>query len=101
MQVSCIFSEVFWGGGRCWIRTSEGVSQQIYSLPPLATWVTYQCRCPFRKGCVIKPNTPKSLKRKVASFGGTTSRAQILACPHLSAPIFLPPSFCPPSFCPP
>src|SRR5258706_15208048 len=30
------------GGGRCWIRTSEGVSQQIYSLPPLATWVTYQ-----------------------------------------------------------
>ena len=26
------------GGGR-WIRTSEGVSQQIYSLPPLAAWV--------------------------------------------------------------
>ncbi len=29
-------------GGRSWIRTSEGVSQQIYSLPPLATWVSYQ-----------------------------------------------------------
>ncbi len=29
-------------GGRNWIRTSEGVSQQIYSLPPLATWVSYQ-----------------------------------------------------------
>src|ERR1051325_3372157 len=31
-----------WNGGRNWIRTSEGVSQQIYSLPPLATWVSYQ-----------------------------------------------------------
>jgi hypothetical protein len=29
-------------GGRNWIRTSEGVSQQIYSLPPLATWVSYR-----------------------------------------------------------
>ena len=29
-------------GGGSWIRTSEGVSQQIYSLPPLATWVSYQ-----------------------------------------------------------
>jgi hypothetical protein len=26
------------GGGR-WIRTTEGRSQQIYSLPPLAAWV--------------------------------------------------------------
>ena len=32
------------GGGRSWIRTSEGVSQQIYSLPPLATWVSYHCQ---------------------------------------------------------
>ncbi len=32
------------GGGRFWIRTREGVSQQIYSLPPLATWVTYHSR---------------------------------------------------------
>jgi hypothetical protein len=29
-------------GGRNWIRTSEGVSQEIYSLPPLATWVSYR-----------------------------------------------------------
>ena len=29
------------GGGR-WIRTTEGVSQQIYSLPPLAAWVSLQ-----------------------------------------------------------
>ena len=28
------------GGGR--IRTYEGMSQQIYSLPPLATWVSPQ-----------------------------------------------------------
>ena len=34
-QLRCI--EV--GGGR-WIRTTEGVSQQIYSLPPLAAWVS-------------------------------------------------------------
>ena len=27
------------GSGRERIRTSEGVRQQIYSLPPLATWV--------------------------------------------------------------
>src|SRR5207245_11437776 len=32
----------FLNGGRSWIRTSEGVSQQIYSLPPLATWVSYR-----------------------------------------------------------
>src|SRR5690242_20272712 len=30
------------GGGR-WIRTTEGVSQQIYSLPPLAAWVSLRC----------------------------------------------------------
>ena len=28
------------GGGGRWIRTTEGVSQQIYSLPPLAAWVS-------------------------------------------------------------
>ena len=30
---------VFFGGGQGWIRTTEGVSQQIYSLPHLATLV--------------------------------------------------------------
>jgi hypothetical protein len=29
------------GGGRR-IRTTEGLPQQIYSLPPLATWVSHQ-----------------------------------------------------------
>ena len=28
---------LFFAGGGDWIRTSVGVSQQIYSLPPLAT----------------------------------------------------------------
>ncbi len=35
------FSRVFEDGGGSTIRTLEGVSQQIYSLPPLATWVTH------------------------------------------------------------
>ncbi|MEN9842906.1 MAG: hypothetical protein RLZZ612_735 [Pseudomonadota bacterium] len=34
-------------GGEGWIRTSVGVSQQIYSLPPLAT------RAPLRKPCIM------------------------------------------------
>ena len=42
------------GGGR-WIRTTEGVSQQIYSLPPLATWVTYH------EGAQIKPKPPANV----------------------------------------
>src|SRR5690625_516915 len=29
-------------GGGSRIRTYEGLSQQIYSLPPLATWVSHQ-----------------------------------------------------------
>ncbi len=38
-------------GGRRWIRTIEGVSQQIYSLPPLATWVSYQNQ-PLKRGAI-------------------------------------------------
>ena len=37
------------GGGR-WIRTTEGVSQQIYSLPPLAAWVSLQKSPQFWRG---------------------------------------------------
>ena len=36
---SATFDNLKGGGGR-WIRTTEGVSQQIYSLPPLAAWVS-------------------------------------------------------------
>ena len=31
-------------GGRRWIRTTEGISQQIYSLPHFATLVFSRCR---------------------------------------------------------
>ena len=34
--------------GKRWIRTTEGVRQQIYSLPHLATLVTSQIVCPER-----------------------------------------------------
>ncbi|CAH0063082.1 conserved protein of unknown function [Stenotrophomonas maltophilia] len=44
------------GGGR-WIRTTEGVSQQIYSLPPLAAWVSLL-------------TTPFRCRRSVAVCGG-------------------------------
>ncbi len=33
------------GGGREWIRTTEDISQQIYSLPRLAASVPYRMRC--------------------------------------------------------
>ena len=49
------------GGGRFWIRTREGVSQQIYSLPPLATWVTYH------EGAQIKPNQPRNVNPHTGS----------------------------------
>ena len=45
------------GGGR-WIRTTEGVSQQIYSLPPLAAWVSLRSfarHSPAQTGSSRKP----------------------------------------------
>ncbi len=44
-------------GGRNWIRTSEGVSQQIYSLPPLATWVSYRPVHPVGRRTAILSQT--------------------------------------------
>src|SRR5690606_36307386 len=42
------------GGGR-WIRTTEGVSQQIYSLPPLAAWVSLRSslRKPVKQPAIL------------------------------------------------
>src|SRR5690606_7215950 len=41
------------GGGR-WIRTTEGVSQQIYSLPPLAAWVSLRSsRKPVKQPVIL------------------------------------------------
>ena len=58
-------------GGRCWIRTSEGVSQQIYSLPPLATWVTYH-RNPAQKGARLS---------QTGSLGSRLNFGMIAAAP--------------------
>ena len=49
--------------GQRWIRTTEGVSQQIYSLPHLATLVfalttTYAVFF-FRASCRIRTNDPE------------------------------------------
>jgi hypothetical protein len=41
------------GGGPSWIRTSEGVSQQIYSLPRLATSVSTHTCCHLRQRFVL------------------------------------------------
>src|SRR5438105_10006575 len=57
----------FFNGGRSWIRTSEGVSQQIYSLPPLATWVSYHSPTSLQ-GRGFKPKPVAPLKRKVLFF---------------------------------
>ena len=44
-------------GGESRIRTYEGVSQQIYSLPPLAAWVSPQ----FEHGANGRIRTPDLL----------------------------------------
>ena len=43
-------------GGGGWIRTNVGVSQQIYSLPPLAT------RAPLRRELMIMGEQPLVVK---------------------------------------
>src|SRR6478672_12392855 len=51
------------GGGR--IRTFEGVSRQIYSLLPLATWVPHLkiCIAFFRGGYSRRPHTQELTAR--------------------------------------
>ena len=49
--------------GQRWIRTTEGVSQQIYSLPHLATLVFaqlfFQRTFPFEPLVGFEPTTPR------------------------------------------
>ena len=45
--------------GQRWIRTTEGVSQQIYSLPHLATLVFAQRFLIRRASCRIRTNDPE------------------------------------------
>src|SRR5579884_3149036 len=44
--LSSVISPLSESGGGRWIRTTEGVSQQIYSLPPLAAWVSLRLTWP-------------------------------------------------------
>ena len=48
-------------GGGGWIRTNVGVSQQIYSLPPLAT------RAPLREEPAIMWRGTESVKLRLAN----------------------------------
>ena|SRR5690606_23904631 len=70
------------GGGR-WIRTTEGVSQQIYSLPPLAAWVSLRICNKTRetaryfddsnhgcqRGSIPGPKPPRQARRQPAKRG--------------------------------
>ena len=47
------------GSGQRWIRTTEGVSQQIYSLPHLATLVFALPFVTSRASCRIRTNDPE------------------------------------------
>ena len=50
--------------GRSWIRTSEGVSQQIYSLPRLATSVSARERERLaKKWCGVKSDPKEKISR--------------------------------------
>src|ERR1700754_1482467 len=57
------------GGGR-WIRTTEGVSQQIYSLPPLAAWVSPQKRPPIVASVPEPVNNSRTRKSHAPTASG-------------------------------
>ncbi len=84
------------GGGR-WIRTTEGVSQQIYSLPPLAAWVSLQQRTgivpstsrtvnksslrrPYRPPCSVLERSGQSSDSRGPRMACRTSCAPGRAC---------------------
>ena len=62
-------------GGQRWIRTTEGVSQQIYSLPHLATLVFAQLFLESDKIFLLEP---------LVGFEPTTPRLQITCSGQLS-----------------
>jgi hypothetical protein len=55
-------SRLAYSGGGGWIRTNVGVSQQIYSLPPLAT------RAPLRRERIIMKTTSRDVKLYACVF---------------------------------
>ena len=64
-------------GGRRRIRTFEGKSQQIYSLPPLATWVSVQW-----SERIDKTKSAQSVNNSILSFPKSTKK-------NLPLPVFL------------
>jgi hypothetical protein len=61
-----VLNKVSFAGGGDWIRTSVGVSQQIYSLPPLAT------RAPLLSESGIMPlfsQAQQAAHRKLPKYG--------------------------------
>ena len=63
--------------GKRWIRTTEGVRQQIYSLPHLATLVSSQY-------FVERPNLLSQVREPMEGFEPTTPRLQITCSGQLS-----------------
>ena len=61
--------------GKRWIRTTEGVRQQIYSLPHLATLVSSQ---------LFNSWTPSRVREPMEGFEPTTPRLQITCSGQLS-----------------
>ena len=62
-------------GGERRIRTSEGISQQIYSLPPLTTWVSPRgCRWGWREESNPRPTDYKSVALPLSYASGVAPR---------------------------
>ena len=69
------------GGGR-WIRTTEGVSQQIYSLPPLAAWVSLQDGACTGLNAALRPDANSPLVFRSAKNAYCVDRTP--SCQHLA-----------------
>ena len=70
-------------GGRRWIRTTEGINQQIYSLPHLATLVFSQNSLrTFEPMEGIEPTTPRlqiTCSGQLSYIGNVVSRSRAVA----------------------
>ena len=56
-RLTAVWLKILRTGGRRWIRTTEGINQQIYSLPHLATLVFSQKNFEPMEG--VEPTTPR------------------------------------------
>ena len=72
------------GGGR-WIRTTEGMSQQIYSLPPLAAWVSLRiCLCRPKLRIRFRGTVLRQLPTRLHGGGGDRAGYCPVQCLSLS-----------------